>query len=816
MMRRARRVAVVLLVLIVAAVGAGGAWSMSRLRASLPQLDGHARLAGLSSSVRVTRDALGIPTITGATRRDVAHATGFVHGQDRFFQMDLSRRRAAGELAALVGRAALAADREVRVHRFRATAREALAHLSPNDRASLDAYALGVNSALSAMGAPPFEYLLLGEAPEPWLPEDSLLVVLTMFLTLQDGDGGYESTLATMAEVLPAEMFAFLAPRGTEWDSPVDGGAFALPPIPGADVYNPREARRGRPPVGPLPPTVDRTQVSDAARGSPWGIDAGERDAAAIGSNSFAVAGRLADGAALIANDMHLGIRVPNTWYRAVLEWGGPADPHRLVGVTLPGVPALVVGSNTHVAWGFTNTYADWSDIVLLDLDPQDARRYQSPEGWRPFERFEEVIRVAGESAESLAVDWTIWGPVMPRDYRGRARAYRWVAHDAARLAASVTPLEDARTVEEAIAVANGLGVPGQNFVVADSGGRIGWSIYGSIPRRAGIDGRLPASWADGSRGWRGWLEDAEYPRVIDPEHGRIWTANARVVGGDMLAALGDGGYEIGSRARAIRDRLTARDRFAPADLLAIQLDAGAGFLARWRDLLLRTLDAEEPTAASERAEVRRLVEHEWTGQAAPDSAAYRLTRAFRDAVSQRVIAFVLADCYDVDPAFDYTYIRRRDGPIFALASEQPLHLLDPQYDSWRELLLASVDAAVQSTLDGNGGPLADRVWSEFNRPTYRHPLSGAIPLAARWLDMPPAALPGDLYTPRVSWRAVAASERMIVAPGREHEGIMHMPTGQSGHPLSPFYANSHEAWVKGEPTPLMPGRPVHELTLQP
>ena len=168
------------------------------------------------------------------------------------------------------------------------------------------------------------------------------------------------------------------------------------------------------------------------------------------------------------------------------------------------------------------------------------------------------------------------------------------MAHSAEQLAASVTPLESARTIDEAFDAANGLGTPGQNLVVADRDGRIGWSVYGSIPRRIGLDGQLPASWADGTRGWNGWLTDAEYPRIVDPPDGRIWTANARVVDGEMLAKLGDGSYEIGSRARIIRDRLiVAGPLHARATCSTSSSTRAREFLARWRDLILRTLTDE-------------------------------------------------------------------------------------------------------------------------------------------------------------------------------------------------------------------------------
>jgi len=820
-MRRVLRILTVLLVVLLAATAAALLWGRAQLRGSLPPLDGERRVPGLTAPVTITRDGLGIPTIRARSRVDAARATGFLHAQDRFFQMDLARRRAAGELSALVGARALPLDREIRLHRFRAVARRTVELLGGHDRAVLDAYAGGVNAGLEALGAPPFEYLVLRQMPARWTPEDTVLVILSMFVTLQDDEGSYEATLATMHDVLPAPMAEFLAPLGSEWDAPIVGPAFAVPPIPGPEVYNLRAKRRNaprRPRDEEERPDFQRVFFDGRHRhrdtGRPFDDDG------ALGSNSFAVAGRLTtNGAALLANDMHLTIRVPNTWYRASLEWPDPSTPempHRMTGVMLAGVPAVVVGSNTHIAWGFTNSYADWSDIVLLEVDPSRPNQYRTPDGWRTFERHDEVIEIAGDAPDRQEVRWTIWGPVLEPDHRGRPRAYRWVPHAAERLAVSITPLETVRTLDQALDEANGVGAPGQNIVVVDRSGRIGWSVYGSIPRRIGIDGRLPASWADGTRGWDGWLDDAEYPRVIDPANGRLWTANARMVDGQMLARLGDGSYEIGSRARIIRDRLMARERFAARDLLAIQLDTGADFLMRWRTLLLETLTPDAVGTDAGRTALRDILDRGWSGQAAADSAAYRMTRAFRELLSERITAFVLAECYDADPAFDYRAIRRRDAAIWRLATEQPPHLLDPQYATWQEMLLDAVDDTIAQAMRNHRGTLRDRIWSEYNQVAYRHPLSPAIPFAGRWLDMPQSPLPGDLYTPRVHWGAIGASERMVVSPGLEAEGIMQMPTGQSGHPLSPFYANSHAAWLAGDPTPFLPGPAVHTLNLVP
>ena len=812
-------------------------WAYTRLRASLPIVEGTHPLPGLSARVTVTRDALGIPTIRGQSRQDVARATGFLHAQDRYFQMDLNRRRAAGELSALVGGRALALDVEIRRHRFRPQAERALSLMAPANRAILEAYTAGVNSGLASLRSRSFEYVLLRQDPEPWRAEDSLLVVLSMFITLQDTDGSYESAVGTMRDVLPAPMFEFLLSPGTEWDAPVVGQRFPVPAVPGPDIYNLRARRAGKRGIELSSPRSDRV----AWRAS---------EAGALGSNNWAVSGKLtADGGALLANDMHLSVRVPNIWYRAALEWpasqvsrnasaafrpvsrnastafrpvsrnastafldGG--EPNRLIGVTLPGTPAMVVGSNTHVAWGFTNTYADWGDLVLLDVDPAQPQRYRTPHGWREFDRYDEVIKIAGQDDRHEPVTWTIWGPVLSEDHRQRPRAYRWVAHSAESLATASTPFEEARSIEEVFDQANGLGTPGQNIVAVDRSGRIGWSIYGAIPRRVGLDGSAPVSWADGTRGWQGWLSTSEYPRVLDPPGDRIWTANNRVIDGEMLAKLGDGSYEVGSRATIIRDRLLAKDRFTPADMLAIQLDDRALFLDRWRTLILTTLNERVLNGSPDRSQFREIVERDWDGRASPSSAGYRLTRMFREQVSERVMAFVLAECYEADSTFDHTTLRRREGPIWKLVTEKPMHLLDAQFASWEELLLAAVDTVIERA--AREGDLPRRVWAEYNVTAYRHPLSGGLPIVWRWLDMPREPLPGDLFTPRVQWGSIGASERMIVSPGREAEGIMHMPTGQSGHPLSPFYANSHAAWVKGEASPFLPGPAVHEMTLTP
>ncbi len=796
-MSRWLKIAGVALIVMVVIVGGMAGWIYRTVALSLPLVDGEVAVAGLSSAVTIERDALGVPTIRAEDRLDVARALGFVHAQERFFQMDLLRRRAAGELAELFGAAALPADRASRIHQFRQRARRVIDTMSEAERAVVAAYTDGVNSGLGALGEKPFEYVLLRLEPAPWRAEDSLLVVFAMYFVLNDATGSRESDLGLLQDLLPAELAEFLAPTGTEWDAPIVGKAFETGPIPGSvDGFTGVRA-------------ADPDAESDPVE-----------LAALVGSNNWAVAGsRTVDGRAILANDMHLGMAVPNTWYRAMLEWpaaDGCDSGHRLIGVTLPGSPVVIAGSNTRVAWGFTNSQGDWSDLVIVNTESEDPDRYLTPGGWLTMEKYSETIAVRDGEPEAIEIRSTIWGPIVDQDHRGRSRAIRWIAHDTGGVGLGLLDLEHVRSVEDAFEVANRTDMPPQNFVCADSSGSIGWTIIGRIPRRIGFTGRVPTSWADGAREWDGWLEPEEYPRVIDPPDGIIWTANARVVSGDMLEIIGDGGYDLGARARQIRDYLLALESPDEEDMLAVQLDDRALFLDRWRRFLLDLLDEEAVRNKPKRSEFRDLIEGTWTGRASIDSAAFRLVRAFRSFTFERVYGWLTAPCETADEGFNIYRIHQAEGPLWRLVTEQPAHLLDPSYESWRDGLLAVVDSTIEYYETEIGGDLAAQTWGARNTLSMRHPLSRAVPVLGRWLDMPRRALPGDSHMPRVQSPGWGASERLAVSPGHEDEGYFHMPAGQSGHPLSPYFDAGHDAWVEGRPTPLLPGPTETVMTLAP
>ncbi len=761
------------------------------LRASLPPLDGELEVPGLAHAAAIRRDDAGIPTITARTRADLAYATGFAHGQDRFFQMDLIRRQAAGELSALFGEVALYTDKRYRFHRFRDRARAALAAAPEAHVTILENYADGVNAGLASLGARPFEHILLRAEPEPWRAEDSVLVVYAMFVQLNDGRASNDVRRGLAHRSLPAEVFDWLYPQGSRWDAPIMGEARTQPPLPPASIFSVRDVMDTPPAAG----EVGKRYLN--------------------GSNNWVVGGALTgNGRALMSNDMHLGHNVPNIWYQARLVVTGE-EPRDITGVSLPGTPFITAGSNGHIAWGYTNSYGDWADAVLLRPGATPGT-YRTPQGDREFDIRRESIEIRDADPVVYQIRETVWGPVDDSvDYPDGDIAVSWIAHSPEALNLNLLTLEAAADVREALEIASTMGIPPQNFVVGDSDGNIGWTIAGRIPARNGFDAMVPSDWSR-EDGWAGWLAPEDYPRMYNPAGGRIWTANARVADAEALEVIGDGGYDLGARARQIRDSLLDSDDFAPADMLAIQYDDRALFLSRWRDVILGVLTDERVAASPKLAEYRELV-RDWIPRATPESVGYRLVRAFRLEVQSKVFHGLMAPVRaanggDMEPLLSNQF----EGVLWQLLSERPHHLLPGAYVSWDELLLDAIDTNMAWFANHYDDRLAERSWGEINTASIRHPLSEALPVLSPLLDMPAEPLNGDVDLPKAQGPEFGASQRFSVSPGDEKNGLMQMPTGQSGHPLSKFYRKGHDEWVHGRPSPFLPGEPRHELTLVP
>ncbi len=794
-----KRLALLLLVLLVIALGSG--WWM--LRGSLPALDGELALAGLAAPVTIQRDALGVVTLDAGNETDMARALGYVHAQERYFEMDLMRRSSAGELSELFGTVALDLDREHRVHRIRSRVMANLGAFTGDKLAQLQAYTDGVNAGLAGLKVRPWPYLLLRQQPRRWELADSALTGYAMYFDLQDSRNRRELALWKMKAVVPPALYSLLTRDGTEWDAPLFGTARGNAPLPGAEELD-----------------LSRLPIPDSRRLAPLA------DKGTPGSNNWAVAGALtADGRAIVADDMHLGLRAPNIWFRARLRYpdtraaGGRVD---ISGFTLPGLPAVVVGSNGRIAWGFTNSYMDTADWALLPLAGLDKQQ-----GYREHI---EKIKVAGAQAVELTVRETAWGPILHEDGHGNALALRWVAQLPGAVRVDFADLALARDLDDAFLVADHAGIPAQNFVVADSRGRIGWRVIGARPDRGNgcvpggvmqsvtpaVSAAAPtasATAASANVGCAPWpATTADAPRLLDPTSQRLWTANNRTLDAEALATAGDGGYALGARARQIRDDLLAKQVFTEKDLLAIQLDDRSLFLQRWWTLL----QAEGKRDGHSSLATLAHAGNRWQSRASIDSVGYRIVRAWRLAVHARIADGLTAPAQAaLGDDFVMPDLPQLEGVVWPLLGERPAHLLPRRFESWNALL---EDAAREVRDDlAQRGPLAQRNWGERNTAKICHPLANALPaLIKPALCMRAEPLPGDSAMPRVQGPSFGASQRMVVSPGHEAEGIIHMPGGQSGNPMSPFWGAGHDDWVHGRPSPFLPGKTEYTLKLKP
>lgn len=735
------------------------------LRQSLPQLAGEAALAKLSAPVTVTRDTLGTATIQAANDRDAMRALGFVHAQERFFEMDLTRRAAAGELAALFGKAALPVDKQKRVHRFRSRMAAVWAGVDPAERDVLTAYAEGVNAGLASLGATPWQYTMLRATPDAWREEDSLLVMCEMYYTLQSLSFERALASARLREKVGDELFQWLKPIGGEWDAAMDGSVMPSISLPSAEKIDMRTAQET-----PTPPaTFASTYAPD------------------IGSNAWAIGGALTQhGGGMLANDMHLNFSAPNIWFRAQFQIGD----WRAAGVTLPGVPAMVVGSNGHVAWGFTNSYGRWFDWQVLPADT-------------PFNIVRETIHVKGAAPETLEIKETTSATVI--ETKGKRHfALTWLAHRTEAVNPALIRMLRAINVGEALSIAQRAGVPHQNILVVDRDGNLAWTIAGRMPRRAVIEPRpIRPGFVSSDQISTDWLPSTEYPVIKNPPSSRLWSANNRQLDGAEGAKIDEGGFDLGARSQQIRERLFApHEKFVEADLAAIHIDTEARFMKRWA--------AKLREANKQDADVARLISN-WNGRADADQVGYRLAREFRLRVLDELWKSWVTHASKSPP--DGPWDNRFEYPAWQAMESKALHLLPKPFASWDAFLTAQANAVVVK-LKAQHGTLDQATWGAYNLASVRHPLSRAVPALGWLLNMPATPMSGDAHMPKVEHRNFGASERMVVAPGREETATLTMPGGQSGHPLSPFYGAGHRAWAEGKTAPLLAGPTLHTLQL--
>ncbi|KZN36060.1 hypothetical protein N480_18905 [Pseudoalteromonas luteoviolacea S2607] len=737
------------------------------LSLSLPALDGRGYSDALDASTQLSRDQLGHAIIHAKSRDDAAYAMGYAHGQDRYFQMDLLRRNAAGELSELFGEAALSLDKSMRFHQFRQRSEKIIAAMDEGERKLLENYAKGVNEGRVQSGMSSFEYLLLGADARPWQPADSLLVIFSMYLDLQEATFKRDKTLIHIADLFGQDMVDFILQPST-YQAALDGSQInrAIVNIPDLVVDGKAIAHRIKP--EPL-----------------------------YGSNNWAVTGELtATGAAMVSDDMHLGLDVPSIWYRVQLNYDTLAGERvQVTGVSLPGVPAIVVGSNDHIAWGFTNGYLDTADWV--ELTERD-----------PISEAPQTIRLPNGKSHSYALKVSQFGPI--KSFNGKNYALQWVAHQPYAVNLNLLQFETASSVEQALTIATNVGIPVQNLMVVDSKGSAAWQPTGALPSRvfpndlAVIPARAEAEL------WQ--LNEQNRPHVINPKNGKLWTANSRVMSALDHRRFGDGGYALGARAQQIRDRLFAQNQFEEADFNALQLDNEARFLMPWHKLLSETLERAQAQGQDHAQVLNHL--KAWQGCACSDSIGYTLVKDFRSHVID--IAFAKLEHRLKQEEETLRHLTRYFEPaLWQLIEKQPASWRSG-YESWQALLEDAHNQSKQNLTQKFGSNMIDWQWGKVNALTIQHPFSKQMPMLSRFLDMPIMPGFGDTFMPAVQSRSFGASQRFIAQPGHLHKAVMTVAGGQSGHPLSPYYRSGFEAYATGQLTPLLPGDIVHTIELLP
>jgi penicillin amidase len=767
-----------------------------------PVTEGRIEVAGLDGQVSIERDEAGIPTVRGDNRDAVLFGLGFVHAQDRLWQLETHRRIGAGRLAEAFGPGALDNDRFLRALGVRRAAAAQWERLGADARAAVLAYTAGINAFAGHMRARPPEFLILGLHPEPWTPEDTLAWGIMMAWDL-GGNWTNELLRMRLALTLPVARINEL-----------------LPPYPGEKPL----------PVRDYAALYRELKVSGNL-GKQALLDAPESGVEGVGSNNWVVAGsHTVSGKPLLANDPHLKLTTPALWYFARLE----APGLKVAGATMPGLPMVVLGQNERIAWGFTNTNPDVQDVYLEQIKADDASRYRTPDGWAVFQSFDETIRVKGQDDVKLTVRATRHGPVISDSGAaavagltgnaaapGYALALRWTALDAD--AASIDAglaISGAESVAKFIDAAEKYKAPMQNMVVADVDGNIGFIAAGRVPlRRADNDlrGQAPAPGWEARYDWDGFLVADKTPREINPPRGWIATANHRITGTGYPHYI-TSEWAVPYRQQRIEALLQARPKHDKESLRQIQTDVvslGAQRLLPW-------LRQAKPTHALGAAAMQRLTAFDGemlAGDVAPlifASWTRELTRA------------VFAD----EMGGDEAYLRQVGRSDFRAALEGVLERNDawwcddkttPAAETCEHLISRSLDRALDELQQRLGPDMMRWQWGAVHQARSEHRPFSKVKALAPWFELR-TPTGGDSYTVNVARYHLkgdepylnehAASLRAIYdLKDAAQSSVMHS-SGQSGLALAPEYRSFVGPWTAVRDLPLW-GSGQRKLTLQ-
>ncbi|GAB4140015.1 MAG: penicillin acylase family protein [Sphingomonadales bacterium] len=741
-------------------------------RTSLPAYDGVVDLNGPDAPIEIIRDAHAVPHIRAESAGDAFFGLGYVHAQDRLWQLEMHRRIASGNLAAVLGQAALPADifmRTLGVHR---AAQRAWPALDAATQHMLTRYTDGINAYLTARaGALPPEFLLLQTTPQPWTPVDSLAWLKMMAWDLSGNWRQERIRLALMSRLSPRQVSEFM--------TPYPGDPAFVPPA--TDVLYPGLSLRAQP---------DQTALLPL-------------QTPGLGSNSWAVASdRSATGKPLLANDPHLGLNAPSLWYLARLEFGG----RNLVGATMAGMPLVVLGRNDHMAWGFTTTAADVQDLYIERLAGDEA--YQTETGNRLFLTREETIAVRGGKPVIVTVRATRHGPVISDALPelksliddDHVIALRWVAlDDGDTTMASGRRLMLATTVQEGFEALRDFVAPMQNILLADDQGGIGLIAPGKVPVRNDqslSEGMVPARGWTGTDEWIGWIPFQALPRRRDPADGVLATANEKIVGADYPYYLTND-WTAPYRADRIAQLLAQKPEFTADDFKAMQYDALSLEARALKSALLATGGFGERHAA-----VRaRLAD--WDGEMAATAPEPLIYVAWEHSFAKRLFGDELG------PLFVHYQGNKADFMIDVLSRPGLAPWCDDvttpaRTETCASQAAAALDDAMARLKQAYGRDWQAWRWDRAHRIRHRHQPMSDIPVLNRLFEvaMPGPGGPGALNvaypgtaTKRPYDTVIGPSFRAIYDLARLDRSLYVTPTGQSGNPLSRHYDDFAAKW---------------------
>jgi penicillin amidase len=834
MRQMVKRLLISLLILLLLIIVGGGSWLYWRVRASLPQLEGAIQVAGLSAPVEVLRDARGVPHLRASSLQDLFFVQGYVTAQDRLWQMDLSRRLAEGELSEVLGERTLRLDLENRTLGFRQISESALAELSPEARAPLTAYANGVNAFIAShRDRLPIEFLLLNYQPRPWSEIDSLGVALNLLKTLNTTwrtDLMRERIRAKLGPELSADLFPD--------HSPLDVPVAELSATPG------RMPRRTASPSADgsfrgVPQAQDdeesRTSVTSRARflaslgmtgdvrlGMTREVDdptlaallsAGGDSDPGLGSNNWVVSGaHTQSGKPLLANDPHLDHSVPSVWYMIHLK----APGLNVIGVSLPGLPLVIIGHNEKIAWGMTNTGPDVQDLYAESFDSGAPNRYLHNGVWVDAEVRDEVVKVRGKRDYRFTVKVTRHGPIVANP-GGRDLALRWTAlepHALSALFSAVSKISLAQNWEMFTAALRDYTGPMQNFVYADRDGNIGYYAAAWVPIRKQGTGAVPMPGNTDDYDWTGYIPFEDLPHAYNPASGMIATANGRVVP-DAYPYFITSHWEAPFRTARIFQLLRAGKAFTIDDMLRIQTDI-VTLEDSWLAGQLLKADFHHHPQDPEAQYAISLLRH-WDGEARMDSAATLVCEVTRRALLERILKPKLGD--DL-PGYHWGM-----STIFLenVLANNWTRWLTPGDSSFEETLIESLEEGVKQ-IPSRVGSRNHNAWRWGNTIplTFYHPLGQGFPLLGRLLDVGPFPQAGTATTVKATTTRHGPSMRMVVDLSSLDYSVQNITLGESGQAFSPYYQDQFDAWYNGRSFPMsfsdvaVEQAAVHKLVLRP